>query len=149
MRQRLVLLLVLAAALATADLTVKRLLPTDPWLFHQRSHAWIELSVALLLALALLPRLPSRFVALAGGILAGGVLGNLVSARWNDGLVPNPFVMTGDDGVVAFNLADVFVLSGILLLTAAVVRVTIRHRDVLPQSTVAVRAFRRVRAARR
>jgi hypothetical protein len=149
MRQRLALLVVLAAGLATADLTSKWLLPTDPWLFHQRSHAWVELSVALLLTLVLLARLPSRLVAVAGGVFGGGVLGNLVSARWNQGRVPNPFVVVGQEGVLAFNLADVFVLSGIVLLTTALVRVTIRNRERLPQSTIAVRAFRRLRRARR
>lgn len=149
MRQRLVLVVVPAVTIAAVDLTLKALVPTDPWLLHQRSGAWVDLSAVLLVVLLLLARLPSRLVAAAGGMFGGGVLGNLISARWNDGRVPNPFVVVGNDGVLAFNLADVFVLLGIVLLTASLVRVTIRNRDVLPQSTLPVRALRRLRAARR
>jgi len=148
MRQRLVLVVVPALLTAATDLALKLTLPTEAWLFHHRSAAWIDLSTVLLLATPVLARLPSRLVALAAGVFAGGVLGNLVSASWNDGSVPNPFVVVGRDGVLAFNLADVFVLVGIVLLTASLVLVTIRNRDVLPQSTLPVRAVRGLRARR-
>jgi len=145
MRQRFLLLLVLVCAVAAADLAVKELKPTDPDYFHPRSQSWAFLSIAVVSLSVLLTRLPSRLVAVASGILAGGVTGNLVTAALNDGRVANPFVVTTDDSVLAFNLADVFVLGGIVLLTAALVEVTIRHRHLLPRSTVPARAARRLR----
>lgn len=148
MRLRLALVVLPAAAIAATDLALKAALPQQAWLLHQRSHAWVACSVVLLLCSMVLARLPSRLVAVAAGVFGGGVLGNLVSASWNGGRVPNPFVFVGRDGVLAFNLADIFVLAGIVLLTSALVRVTVKHRDVLPQSTLAVRAVRRLRARR-
>ena len=54
----------------------------------------------------------------AAGVLAGGLLGNTLSAAWNGMAVPNPLVVTGEQSVVAFNLADVWALVGIFLLMA-------------------------------
>jgi lipoprotein signal peptidase len=45
--------------------------------------------------------------------------------------VPDPIIVATGRGVAAFNLADLFVLTGILSLTAALVAATIRHRDSL------------------
>ena len=78
---RLSLALVPAFALAAIDLGVKVAFPTSRWDFHQRSHAWSILAVALLAVVLLLALLPSRLVAVAAGIVAGGVLGNVVSAH--------------------------------------------------------------------
>jgi hypothetical protein len=141
MRKRLVLLVCTAAVLAAADLSLKALVATEPWAFHARSHAWAALSATVLLASIALALLPSRLVAAASGVLAGGTLANLVSAARDDGRVPNPLVVAD----VAFNPADVFVLVGIVLQTAALVALAIRHRERLPQSTVAVRLVRRLR----
>lgn len=145
MRQRLVFVVLTALALAAADQCAKAVLQTHPGFVHVRSPAWAVLSVALLAGSLALALLPSRAVAASAGLLAGGVLGNLVSAVANGWRVPNPFVLMGGDGGIAFNLADVFVVAGILLQTAALARVTIRYRHVLPQSTVAARAFRALR----
>jgi lipoprotein signal peptidase len=75
--------------------------------------------------LLLLPVLPSRLVATSAGVVAGGVLGNLVSAREHGGRVPNPIVA----GSFAFNLADIFVLAGVPVMVFALARVSIRHRE--------------------
>ena len=69
----------------------------------------------MLVAVLVLALLPSRLVAAAAGVVAGGVLGNVISAYRHGGRVPNPLVV----GTVAFNLADVFVLAGVPVLIVA------------------------------
>ena len=125
MRLRLSLVLAPALALAAVDLAVKTAFATKGWDFHQRSHAWSVLAVSLLVCLLVLAVLPSRLVATAAGVVAGGVLGNVVSAHEHGGRVPNPIVV----GAVALNLADVFVLAGVPVLMFALARVSIRNRE--------------------
>jgi hypothetical protein len=149
MRRRLAVACLGALALAAADLLTKRLVPTEPRFFDQRSNGWITLSIAVVCGSALLALLPSRAVTFASAVLGGGALGNLVSAEEHGRRVANPFVLSGSGGGIAFNLADVFVMAGILLQTAALIAVTIRYRRVLPQSTVGVRLSRRLLARRR
>ena len=122
---RLSLVLAPAFALAAVDLAVKAAFATKGWDFHQRSHAWSVLAVSLLVVLLVLAVLPSRLVASAAGVVAGGVLGNVVSAHQHGGRVPNPIVI----GAVALNLADVFVLVGVPVLMFALARVSIRNRE--------------------
>jgi hypothetical protein len=145
-RARIAIVVFLAVPLAGIDLLVKFVLPTAPLFFHQRSGEWMFLSAVLLLFALLLTRLPSRLLAGSAGLLAAGVLGNLASARLHRGLVPNPFVIVLGDLELAFNLADLFVLGGVVLLTVSAVRLTVRYRHLLPQSTLARRLFRRVRS---
>src|SRR2546423_3463208 len=64
-RARLRILLVVGGPLAGADLLVKAAMATDPLGAHHRSHAWVVVSVALLVVAALSMRLPSRQFALA------------------------------------------------------------------------------------
>jgi Signal peptidase (SPase) II len=146
MRARLAIVALVATPLVCADLVVKAVLPTNFAFLHQRSGGWMVLSTVVLLVALLLARLPSRFLAAGAGVLAAGVLGNLVSAGLHHGVVPNPFVIVDSDWDIAFNLADLFVLSGIVLLTAGSLRLAVRHRDLLPESTITVRLIRRVRA---
>lgn len=143
-RARLTILVLTALPLAAADLAVKAALPGDAALAHHRSHAWIALSVALLALLVLLVRLPSRLLAATSGLLAAGVLGNLVWAATHAGRVANPFVA----GAVAFNLADCLFVAGLVLEAAAAMRLAVRFRHLLPQQTIAVRLARRLRAGR-
>ncbi len=79
----------------------------------------------LVVVLLLLAVLPSRLVAGSAGVVAGGVLGNLVSAHQHGGRVPNPIVV----GSFALNVADVFVLAGVPVMVFALARVSIRHRE--------------------
>jgi lipoprotein signal peptidase len=60
-------------------------------------------------------------------VTAGGALGNLVSAG-RYGAVPNPLRVGGSEGIV-FNLADVFVVGGLVLLVVALASISVRHRD--------------------
>jgi hypothetical protein len=145
-RNRVAIVVCLAAPLAAIDLLVKSVLPTAPLFSHQRSGEWMILSAVVLVFALLLTRFPSRLLAGSAGLLAAGVLGNLVSARLHHGRVPNPFVIASGDQEIAFNLADLFALGGIALLTVAAVRLTVRYRHRLPQSTLAVRLARRVRS---
>ncbi len=131
MRGRALATLGLTALLATADLWYKAVTPTPQWAFHTRSTAWVALSLAILGAVVALMRIPSFPVAIAAGILAGGVLGNLVSGMVNSLAVPDPIVVATGRGITAFNLADVFVFTGLLSLTAALVVTVIRHREAL------------------
>jgi hypothetical protein len=125
MARRLVVVVFLTGGLAAADLALNALVPTDVWDFHQRSQAWSIVALVLLGALLAVGLLPSLVVSLAAGVAAGGVAGNILSARLHDGRVPNPLVV----GPVAFNLADVLVVSAAPILTVALARVAIRHRS--------------------
>ena len=121
---RLSLVLAPTLALAGIDLAVKAMVATREWDFHQRSHAWSLIAVSMLVAVLLLALLPSRLVAISAGIVAGGVLGNVVSASLHGGRVPNPLVV----GTYALNLADVCILAGVPVLTFALGRVAIQQR---------------------
>jgi lipoprotein signal peptidase len=118
-----------AAVLAAADLIVKATVPTAWWAFHHRSGGWVALSLVLLVGALVLAIVPSRAVAVAAGVMSGGVLGNLLSARADGNWVPNPFIIKANGHGFAFNLADVFFLLGNLLLMAALIVATLRNRD--------------------
>jgi len=124
MPARITLVLVPFTLLAGADLGTKAVLRTAAWDYHQRSHAWSVFGFVAMCVLLLVGLLPSRLSAVAAGILAAGVAGNIASAHLHSGRVPNPIVV----GAVAFNLADVFVVVAAPLLTVALARVAIRHR---------------------
>jgi lipoprotein signal peptidase len=124
MPSRLALVFLPALAVASADLASKALLRTHAWDYHQRSHAWSVVGFVLLGTLLLVGLVPSRFASLTAGLAAGGVAGNVISARMHGGRVPNPLVA----GTVAFNLADLVVAVAAPLLTLALVRVAIRNR---------------------
>ncbi len=116
-----------ALAAATVDLSQKAL--AGPTLHHFRSPAALVLMAAVAAGLLLLvPRIPSALIAVGAGVAAGGALGNLVSAIvWSAG-VPDPIVVRGSAGGIAFNLADVFVLTGDALLLSAATIHALRNR---------------------
>jgi lipoprotein signal peptidase len=125
MRRRVVLLALVAAPLVVADLAQKA---SEPVYGHPRSLGYVGLALVLCAAIfAFVPRVPSRLLAVAGGIAAAGAVGNLVSAlAWRNG-VPNPIV----DGNIAFNLADVWTLAGALALIAGAAVHALRHPGAL------------------
>lgn len=127
MALRIALFLLPASLLTGLDLLVKAEVATTSWDFHHRSFAWSVLAIAWLWVLLAIAILPSRLSAFAAGIVAGGVAGNVVSASYHDGRVPNPLVAWQ----TAFNLADVWILAGVPLLTVALARVAIRHRGTI------------------
>ncbi len=129
---RLAVLLAVAVPLAAADLAYKASAETPWWAYHERSPAWIGLCIVLFAAILALVRIPSPAVPPAAGLLAAGVLGNMTSAAWNGLRVPNPIVVEGDHAILAFNLADVWALAGILTLMVSLSVWLIRNRELLP-----------------
>ena len=113
---------------AAVDLLQKA--AAGPTLHHLRSPAALLLMAVVAAGLLLLvPRIPSTAVVIGGGIAAGGALGNLVSALvWSAG-VPDPIVVRASTGGIAFNLADIFVLAGDVLLVSAAALHGVRHRQ--------------------
>jgi hypothetical protein len=140
---RLLLIAAPAVVLASVDLIVKAKVPTESWAFHHRSQAWVVLSVVLLLGAFSLAIVPSRAVAVAAGIMSGGAIGNLVSARSDGNWVPNPLVIGDYQRAIAFNLADVFFLIGIMLLMCALIVQIVQMRDRLAPSRSWERALLR------
>lgn len=116
-----------AAACASADL-LQKALAGDP-LLHARSGAAFALMALVGVALlTVVPVFPSRIVAVAAGIAAGGAFGNLFSMVVWSGAVPDPLVVPR---VIAFNLADVCVLAGDALLLSAAAVHALRNRPQL------------------
>ncbi len=126
-------MLAFALPLAAADLVVKATEPTEPWAYHQRSLGWLLLSLSLLVGMAVVTRIPSVLAAAAAGVLAAGLLGNSFSAAWNGMEVPNPLVLSGRHGLIAFNLADIWAFLGIILLVCAIGTWLIRNRGLIPE----------------
>ncbi|MBA2384279.1 MAG: hypothetical protein H0V68_06405 [Actinobacteria bacterium] len=145
--ERLFLVAAAAAVLMAADLSVKAAVPTAPWHFHERSSAWEGMCVVLLLGALALARIPSRAVAIGAGVMSGGVAGNLLSARANENGVPNPLVLGDYAAGIAFNVADVFILVGNVILMVSLMAVTIRHRDrLIPPRQLRAALRRRLRS---
>lgn len=104
--------------------------------FHHARTPYVTIVIgALITALVILvPRLPSNVAAVGAGVACGGALGNLVSLlAWAQG-VPDPFVVVGATHGLAFNLADLFAVSGDSLLLSAVVLLGLQRRSALRES---------------
>jgi lipoprotein signal peptidase len=122
-RKSLVVFASCAAAFACLDLAHKATAETTH--VHSRPAAYVAVVVglALLWSTAILAT-RSTLLALAGGVVLGGVLGNLVSlALWTG--VPNPIEFQP----IAFNLADAFVLLGFATTAAATLTFAVRNRE--------------------
>jgi lipoprotein signal peptidase len=127
-RLRRALLVATAMSFAAIDLLHKLF---DRAEFHHARSPFTALVIAGLIAglVVLVPRISSNAAAIGAGIACGGALGNLVSLlAWSNG-VPDPLVLAGDSYGLAFNLADLFALSGDALLLSAAVVHGIRRRD--------------------
>jgi hypothetical protein len=129
---RLAVLLAVAVPLAVADLVYKATVQTPAWAYHERSPAWLGLCAFLFVGVLALVRVPSAPVPPSAGLLAAGVLGNMTSAAWNGLRVPNPIVVEGHRAILAFNLADVWALAGIVALAASLSIWLVRNRDLMP-----------------
>src|SRR5512133_275377 len=132
-RLRRTLLVCIAISFAAIDLLHKSFVPAE---FHHARTPVIALVIAAVIAalIMLVPRVPSNAAACGAGIACGGALGNLVSLlAWSQG-VPDPLVVSGTPYSVAFNLADLFAITGDALLLSAVVLHGIRNRAGLRES---------------
>jgi lipoprotein signal peptidase len=111
--------------LAAADLGQKA---SAPVYGHPRGAGYVVLAAALtVLLVQFVPRVPSRPLAVAGGVAAAGAFGNLVSAlAWRGG-IPNPIVL----GEVAFNIADLCAVTGAATLVLGAALFALRHPALL------------------
>lgn len=120
-----------AVSFTSVDLVHKSLATAD---YHHSRTPFTALVIAcvILALVVLVPRISSNVAAVGAGIACGGALGNLVSLlAWSQG-VPDPLVLGKTTGI-AFNLADLFALSGDMLLLSAVAVHGVRHRHQLRQ----------------
>lgn len=124
------LLLAVALVVAAVDLVDKLVAPTLPEAFHPRPPSVaLVMAVATVLGLVTFPRTGSRAIAVAGGLMVGGGIANTASLlAWGAG-IPNPLLSQRYD--VAFNLADLAVASGFLLLLPATLVFAVQHRHEL------------------
>ena len=130
MQNRRTILVGTALLCATIDLVHKTLTYAE---FHHARTPYVTILMGALIAalVVLVPRLPSNAAALGAGIACGGALGNLVSLlAWSQG-VPDPFVVVGATHGLAFNLADLFAVSGDSMLLSAVILLGLRRRAAL------------------
>jgi lipoprotein signal peptidase len=119
-----------AVAFAAADLVHKVLTPAE---FHHARTPYMALVMGALIAalVVLVPKLPSNVAAVGAGVACGGALGNLVSLlAWAEG-VPDPFVVAGTTHGLAFNLADLFAVTGDSLILSAVILLGVQRRGTL------------------
>jgi lipoprotein signal peptidase len=128
MKRRRVVLIATALLFAGIDLLHKELVRAD---FHHARTRYVVVVMAMLIAglVVLVPRVPSTAAAIGAGVACGGALGNLTSVLvWERG-VPDPLVIAGTLGGLAFNLADVFAVFGDALLLSVVILHGMQHRD--------------------
>ena len=121
-----------AIVCAAVDLVHKSFTTAE---FHHARTPYVAIVIGVLIAalVVLVPRLPSNVAAVGAGVACGGALGNLVSLlAWAQG-VPDPFVVVGATHGLAFNLADLFAVSGDSLLLSAVVLLGLQRRSALRQ----------------
>jgi lipoprotein signal peptidase len=132
-KPRRTLLVCIAVSFAAIDLVHKSLVTAE--FHHVRTRFVMLVMVALIVGLVVVvPRVPSNAASIGAGIACGGALGNLISLlAWSQG-VPDPLVVTGAMHGLAFNLADVFALTGDALLLSAVFLHGMRNRAQLRES---------------
>jgi len=120
-----------AAVVAAIDLSHKALAVSERGgavLAHDRSAPYVAgLAAATLAWASAIALVRSASIALAGGLVLGGAIGNLASfALWPTlPGVPDPLVAGG----IAFNLADVSALLGLVFLVPAIVVFAARNRE--------------------
>jgi lipoprotein signal peptidase len=132
-RLRRTLLVCIAVSFAAIDLAHKSFTHAE---FHHARTPFIALIMAAVITalVVLVPRVPSNAAACGAGIACGGALGNFISLlAWSQG-VPDPLVVSGTHYGLAFNLADLFAITGDALLLSAIVLYGMRHRARLRES---------------
>ena len=138
---RVLAMLLGATTFAAVDQWVKLTVTTPMWAYHHRSDSWFLGSALLFVAMTALALLPSLGVAVGASLFAGGLLGNMMSASADHLYVPNPLLLGHADGM-AFNVADVCILSGNVILMVSCCALAIRNRAQLDAWRAGVRGRR-------
>ena len=132
MARAFALLVLAASAVASVDLAHKAFAIAERGggavLAHDRSTLYVAgVAAASLVWAAAIVLTRSAAIALGGGVLAGGAAGNLVSLALWPSLpgVPDPLVAAG----LAFNLADLAVVLGLVLVVATSGHFAARNRE--------------------
>jgi lipoprotein signal peptidase len=131
MARRFAVLLLAAGVVAGLDLTHKAIAVSerDGAVFaHPRSGLYVLVVAAASAAwVGAILLTGSLSIALSGGVLAGGAAGNVLSlALWPSVAgVPNPLIAGG----VAFNVADLAVAAGVVLVIATTAAFAARNRE--------------------
>jgi hypothetical protein len=120
-------LIAVAALVCSSDLTTK-LLDRTSGSFHRRSLVEVMLLLAAsIFAVSVVPRIGSRSIAVSFGLLVGAALANGLSIVAFARGVPNPYMLTEDSWLIAFNLADVCAGLGVVLLVPSVIAFVTAH----------------------
>ena len=101
----------LCASLIAVDQLLKLVLPTPYWGMDPRGFSPVAVGLGIVFALILAAYPPIR---LGGTIMLAGIVSNVWSATHGD--VANPFVI----GDRAFNLADIMLVAGFIVIVASV-----------------------------
>jgi hypothetical protein len=103
----------IAAIVLVTDLATKALIDTPFWGIHHRTLRWEEMSLIPITACIVLMLLPRIWW--AAGIIMGGLLGNVLDVVASGGGGHNPFVVGWGDTQMGYNVADLSLVSGVLL----------------------------------
>jgi hypothetical protein len=124
------LLVVAALTVVAVDLVDKAVSTTLPGSYHARgAGAAAGMAAMVVIGAWMFPRVGSPLIAVAGGLMVGGGLSNVLSlALWGRG-VPNPLL--SDRLHIAFNLADVAIGLGLLSMLAGILLFAVQHRAAL------------------
>lgn len=123
MIRRLIFITTVALIAALVDGGAKAQWMTPPPLLHERSLMWLIGSFVLLPICLAAAFVRSRLLISAAALCAGGLAGNVTSAlSHHDRAVPNPFLLGGLHDGIAFNLADVFFIAGMVGVAASAAR---------------------------
>jgi hypothetical protein len=124
------MLLIAALTVAVVDLVDKAVSSTLPSAYHARGLGGALAMVAMVVIGAwFFPRAGSLPIAVAGGLMVGGGLANVLSLGiWGRG-VPNPLL--SERLGIAYNLADVAIGLGLLSMLGATLLFALQHRGEL------------------
>lgn len=122
-------LLAIAAWVAAWDLVVKLIEPTESGLYHRRTYLELVLILAIAFTVVyIVPLARSLVTSVGAGLMVGGAFGNALSIAVFPLGVPNPITIAHGDWTIAFNLADIGVVTGFLLTAVGVLSLALNHR---------------------
>lgn len=125
-------MLAIAVWAGACDLVVKLIEPTESGFYHKRTYSELVLILAIAtVAVYVVPLARSRTIAAGAGLMVGGAFGNALSIAVFPLGVPNPLTITSGDLTIAFNLADLAVVAGLLLSTIGVLGLAVGRRHEL------------------